>query len=449
MGRKRNPRPRMDEGASLLSNDANDVEAIEKRNERATREGFAKNRVVWFGGPDDWVRDWVFYVENTHTLVSMWCVGSSVVPDATRSRGHSMHHFDRFDRIVHLCCVLCANLFISAWLERERDDANVVEYYWWVAVWSASLVVYDNALRVLATSPCCQIGGSLHDICCLCRDCFRDCGRQGLVVCLVASCCIGLVGLILAVHRRVDASRFFATFVAVRLFAYLYELAPLSCALTHLSTDSTCSNRDLLRASRGSAQVLDAARSHPSQQLARRRCISFRSPLADPRLPPRATLLSRAPCPESRRPPNQPNAAHRGTLSSSLQVSSDSRQALRRPAPAGCVPATHLAAPRNTGFPRSVAPGPLVAEPHRCLFLLLLLLLLLRSRLRTRLSLFRLDGRPSELCVALLCAFTESIPRRQDPALSATVSLACVRRSGTGVGNSPRSRSCCRGPVRS
>lgn len=62
----------LDTGRDLSLPSSEDADAIEKRNERATREGFAKHRVVWFGGPGDWQRDWIFYVENSHTLVSMW-----------------------------------------------------------------------------------------------------------------------------------------------------------------------------------------------------------------------------------------------------------------------------------------------------------------------------------------------------------------------------------------
>lgn len=49
-----------------------DEDTIEKWNEQATHVGFNQGRVVWFGGPDDWQRDWLFYIENEHTLVSMW-----------------------------------------------------------------------------------------------------------------------------------------------------------------------------------------------------------------------------------------------------------------------------------------------------------------------------------------------------------------------------------------
>lgn len=190
-------------------------DAAEAMNERATREGFAKQRVVWFGGPGDWERDWLFYVENSHTLVSM-------------CRGHALHPFDRYDRVCYLCCVLCMNLFISAWLQRERDEVARLEYYWSLVVWSVWLVVYDNVLRLLATSPCFQLGGSLYSICWLCRDCCLDCGRQGLYVLLVLSVGIALAGLIVAVHNRVTPERFFATFFVMRVLSYLWELAPIS-----------------------------------------------------------------------------------------------------------------------------------------------------------------------------------------------------------------------------
>ena len=132
------------------ADDVRDADEYENasENERALREGFTRGRVVWFGARDDWrgaraknahtstcggrVRarrrdgaakkcgraaatarkkktgrirgrwqDWVFYVENQHTLVSMW-------------RGHAMHPFERFDRVCYFLCVVCFSLFLSA-----------------------------------------------------------------------------------------------------------------------------------------------------------------------------------------------------------------------------------------------------------------------------------------------------------------------------------------------
>lgn len=144
-----------------------------------------------------------------------------------------MHGFDRFDRLAHLCCVLCLNLFISAWLQREATDAvAMMDYYAWVTVWSVVLVIYNNMLRILATSPCFQAGGSLYNVCFFCRDCCRDCGRQGLYLFLCLSGGVAFVGVVLAVSLRVKPSRFFGTFFALRLFSYCAELAPLSCALS-------------------------------------------------------------------------------------------------------------------------------------------------------------------------------------------------------------------------
>lgn len=188
-------------------------DANEKRNERATREGFAKNRVVWFGGVDDWQRDWMFFLENSHTLLSM-------------CRGHALHHFDRFDRFAHLCCVLCFNLFVSAWLQLEKNEDETFVYYAHVAAWSVVLVAYDNVLRFLATSPCFHVGGRLHGF--ICRECCRDCGRHGLYLCLGASVGLALFGVLLAIRERVEPQRFFGTFVAMRLFSYVAEIAPLS-----------------------------------------------------------------------------------------------------------------------------------------------------------------------------------------------------------------------------
>ena len=70
MGARLSPPPavRMDDGV-LLAEDG--LEPDVSNNERATRTGLLKSRVVWFGGEDDWWKDWVFYAENEHTLLSM------------------------------------------------------------------------------------------------------------------------------------------------------------------------------------------------------------------------------------------------------------------------------------------------------------------------------------------------------------------------------------------
>ena len=67
-------------------------DAVEEKQQRATREGFALGRVVWFGCEGDYGRDFCFHVANGHTLVSLL-------------RGHSMHPFERFDRACYLACV--------------------------------------------------------------------------------------------------------------------------------------------------------------------------------------------------------------------------------------------------------------------------------------------------------------------------------------------------------
>ncbi|KAH8049546.1 tripeptidyl-peptidase [Aureococcus anophagefferens] len=86
-------------------------DAVEEKQQRATREGFALGRVVWFGCEGDYGRDFCFHVANGHTLVSLL-------------RGHSMHPFERFDRACYLACVLCLNLFLSALVARDHAPAT-------------------------------------------------------------------------------------------------------------------------------------------------------------------------------------------------------------------------------------------------------------------------------------------------------------------------------------
>jgi hypothetical protein len=141
-------------------------DAVEEKQQRATREGFALGRVVWFGCEGDYGRDFLFHVANGHTLVSLL-------------RGHSMHPFERFDRACYLACVLCLNLFLSALVARDHAPATRkgnVSYAasgdYAEALCAASLLnlVYDRALRLLATSPC--AGQEKGDSTSLQRECF-------------------------------------------------------------------------------------------------------------------------------------------------------------------------------------------------------------------------------------------------------------------------------------
>ena len=184
-------------------------------NEQALREGFTRGRVVWFGGRDAWEEDWWFYVSNEHTLISI-------------CRGHAMHHFERFDRICYLCCVICFTLFLSALVQNRHPPHNgLVTYGLWVCVASIALVAYDFLLRFMATSPCLQPGGCLHKICWLCRDCCIDAGKQGLYIVSILSFAFFVAGIVLAATADLDPGMYFVTFALMRVGNYIWEFAPL------------------------------------------------------------------------------------------------------------------------------------------------------------------------------------------------------------------------------
>ena len=184
-------------------------------NEQALREGFTRGRVVWFGGKDAWEEDWWFYVSNEHTLISI-------------CRGHAMHHFERFDRICYLMCVICFTLFLSALVQNRHPPHNgLVTYGLWVCVASIALVAYDFLLRFMATSPCLQPGGCLHKICWLCRDCCIDAGKQGLYIVSILSFAFFIAGIVLAATADLDPGMYFVTFALMRVGNYIWEFAPL------------------------------------------------------------------------------------------------------------------------------------------------------------------------------------------------------------------------------
>lgn len=193
-----------------------DEEEAMSANERTTRVGFALGRVVWFGGPNAWREDCLFYFETEHTLASI-------------CRGHALHPFERFDRVVYLLCVLCFSLFMSAYIQNVHPQSESVSMYWaFVTLSAILLVVYDFMLRFLATSPCMQPGGSLYSTCWLCRDCCVDMGRQGLYLCAVCSTGFLVAGVVLATTSEADPAQFFATFVIMKLSSYVAELGPLA-----------------------------------------------------------------------------------------------------------------------------------------------------------------------------------------------------------------------------
>ena len=115
---------------------------------------------MWFGvDGSGWRRDFLFYVENTHTLVAI-------------RRGHALHPFERLDRVAYLFCVLCLNLFLAAVLARDHppveangraDYVRSPDYLTWLLAASAFNLFYDRLLRVLATCACVERGGALFD----------------------------------------------------------------------------------------------------------------------------------------------------------------------------------------------------------------------------------------------------------------------------------------------
>lgn len=199
----------------MAAEDGGTADLSTSDNERAARVGFAQKRVVWFGGPDAWWEDWIFFLENEHTLVSMW-------------RGHALHPFDRTDRMIYFVCVLCFSLFMSAYVQSEHPlSEGAVDYCGWVTLSSLLLVAYDYMLRFIATSPCMQPGGSLHAKCWLCRDCCIDCGKQGLYICLAGSFAFLVVGIVLgATAENVNPEAFFITFIAIKLLNFIAEIGP-------------------------------------------------------------------------------------------------------------------------------------------------------------------------------------------------------------------------------
>jgi len=196
-----------------------DVQNEMENNERAARTGFAQKRVVWYGHGrkvGEWKEDWLFYVQNEHTLLSIWC-------------GHALHPFDRFDRVMYFLCVASFSLFMSAYVNAAHPHSKgLVEYGGWLVLSSILLVFYDYLLKFLATSPCMQPGGSCYDNCWVCcRECCVDCGKQGLYLCAAGSAGFLTAGVVIAVtSSNVQPGMFFATFVLMRGLSYCGEFMP-------------------------------------------------------------------------------------------------------------------------------------------------------------------------------------------------------------------------------
>jgi len=189
----------------LLSSSESRLDTAEKskeeelKQERAVREGFLRRRVVWFGGKNDYQRDLLFFLENEHTLLSL-------------CRSHAYHQFDRESRITYIACVLCLNFFFAAYLERRSEIYGRYDYVRWLLLTSCILVAYDYALRILATSPCIQQGGSLGSLCYFCRNTCLDVGKHGLALLLIISAGFALAGLLLGVGLRITPKDFFFNF---------------------------------------------------------------------------------------------------------------------------------------------------------------------------------------------------------------------------------------------
>ena len=132
-----------------------------------------------------------------------------------------MHHFERFDRICYLMCVICFTLFLSALVQNRHPPHNgLVTYGLWVCAASIALVLYDQLLRFMATSPCLQPGGCLHKICWLCRDCCIDAGKQGLYIVSILSFAFFIAGVVLAATADLDPGMYFVTFALMRVGNY-------------------------------------------------------------------------------------------------------------------------------------------------------------------------------------------------------------------------------------
>ena len=139
-----------------------------------------------------------------------------------------MHHFERFDRICYLMCVICFTLFLSALVQNRHPPHNgLVTYGLWVCVASIALVAYDFLLRFMATSPCLQPGGCLHKVCWVCRDCCIDAGKQGLYIVSILSFAFFIAGIVLAATADLDPGMYFVTFALMRVGNYIWEFAPL------------------------------------------------------------------------------------------------------------------------------------------------------------------------------------------------------------------------------
>eukprot|EP00633_Aureoumbra_lagunensis_P003117 CAMPEP_0197286968 /NCGR_PEP_ID=MMETSP0890-20130614/2871_1 /TAXON_ID=44058 ORGANISM="Aureoumbra lagunensis, Strain CCMP1510" /NCGR_SAMPLE_ID=MMETSP0890 /ASSEMBLY_ACC=CAM_ASM_000533 /LENGTH=202 /DNA_ID=CAMNT_0042756039 /DNA_START=349 /DNA_END=958 /DNA_ORIENTATION=- len=71
--------------------------------------------------------------------------------------------------------------------------------------------------------------GKFDDSCWFCRECFVDCGRQGLYVCAAGSSGFLIGGIILAAtSEHVLPGTFFATFFAMKALSYFGEVLPLA-----------------------------------------------------------------------------------------------------------------------------------------------------------------------------------------------------------------------------
>jgi hypothetical protein len=187
---------------------AREAAEIERRNEEACREGFARKRAVWFR---DWKRDLGFYLDNQHSLIAAF-------------RGHSLHPFSRAHRAAHVFCVLGLNIFLAALVAQRYPLMEDPNHYLAVALAAFLNLIYDQILRMLASAPCAEKGGCCDCFCC--RDLCRGLGSISLYLALAASLAVGVVGCVLA-YALPPSTRFFTIFWLVKGLAWGFELLTL------------------------------------------------------------------------------------------------------------------------------------------------------------------------------------------------------------------------------
>ena len=187
---------------------AREAAEIERRNEEACREGFARKRAVWFR---EWKRDLGFYLDNQHSLIAAF-------------RGHSLHPFSRAHRAAHVFCVLGLNIFLAALVAQRYPLMQDPNHYLAVALAAFLNLIYDQILRMLASAPCAEKGGCCDCFCC--RDLCRGLGSISLYLALAASLAVGVLGCVVA-YSLPPSTQLFTIFWLVKGLAWGFELLTL------------------------------------------------------------------------------------------------------------------------------------------------------------------------------------------------------------------------------